>query len=361
MKQITFIYALILSTAAVAQTPPPAPKPPTPAMPATPAAPAEPPRVRVMPRVAVAPRAFAFGGMMSGSYLGVDVDEVTSDRVSALKLKEERGVEITQVDQDAPAGKAGLREHDVITDFNGQRVEGREQFTRFIRETPAGRTVTLGIVRDGQPMQIKATLADRQEAWKNNMHERNFKFVMPEMPDVDVEIPQIEIGTSISTSAGISMENLTPQLATYFGVKSGNGALVKSVERGSAAEKAGIKAGDVIVKVDGDTIEGRSDFRQAIRHRNADAVKVTVVRNKAEQTLTMTLPKNEGRRAYKKNDDDSSLNNLDFDLDFDTSEIEDAAEVAANHALEMINLNINDNDDDDCDQTPAPAAVVESN
>lgn len=356
MKQYTFIYALILGTAAVAQTPPPAaPKAATPAMPATPA---DPPRVRVAPRVAVAPRVFAFGGAMSGSYLGVDIDEITSDRVSALKLKEERGVEITQVDQDAPAGRAGLKEHDVITEFNGQRVEGREQFTRFIRETPAGRTVTLGIVRDGQPMQVKATLADRQEAWKSNVRERSRKFVMPEMPDIDVEIPQLEFSTMVSTSAGVSIENLTPQLATYFGVKSGNGALVKSVERGSAAEKAGIKAGDVIVKVDNESIEGRSDFRQAIRHRNADTVKVVVVRNKVEQTLSLTLPKDEGRRTWKKGDDDSRFDG-GFDFDFDASDIEDAAEVAANHAAHMIDLNFDENDDD-CDALETPV-VVESN
>src|SRR5436305_14200969 len=95
------------------------------------------------------------------SYLGVDVKDVTTDRVSALKLKEERGVEITMVDQDAPAGKAGLKEHDVILDFNGARVEGEEQLRRMIRETPVGRTVTLGISREGNPMQIKVKFGDR--------------------------------------------------------------------------------------------------------------------------------------------------------------------------------------------------------
>ena len=79
------------------------------------------------------------------SYLGVDIRDVTTDRMSALKLKEERGVEITMVDQDAPAGKAGLREHDVILDFNGTAVESEEQIRRLIREVPPGRTVTLGI------------------------------------------------------------------------------------------------------------------------------------------------------------------------------------------------------------------------
>src|SRR5690242_16152315 len=80
-----------------------------------------------------------FGGP---AYLGVDLRDVTTDRLSALKLKEERGVEVTMVDQDAPAGKAGLKEHDVILTMNGTNVDSVEQLRRMIHETPAGRTVS---------------------------------------------------------------------------------------------------------------------------------------------------------------------------------------------------------------------------
>jgi S1-C subfamily serine protease len=295
-------------------------------------------------------------GEMSASYLGVDIDEVTSDRVSALKLKEERGVEVTEVDQDAPAGKAGLREHDVIVEFNGQRVEGREQFTRFIRETPSGRTVTLGIMRDGQPMQIRATLADRKDEWaKNNKFKYNDRVrvmpavpPMPPMPDVDVEIPQFEITTVVASSTGVSVEPLTSQLAQFFGVRSGSGILVKSVEKGSAAEKAGIKAGDVIVKVDNESIERSSDYRQAIRHRRTETVKVTVVRNKAEQIFNMTLPtsRRDSSRLEDLHSDDQDLD-FDFDFDFDP-EIEVAGnglghflEIKLNNLGEQIEHNVN--------------------
>jgi S1-C subfamily serine protease len=295
-------------------------------------------------------------GEVSGSYLGVDIDEVTSDRVSALKLKEERGVEITEVDQDAPAGKAGLKEHDVIVEFNGQRVEGREQFTRFIRETPSGRTITLGILRDGQPMQVKATLADRKDAWAKN-NKFTYKYndrvrvmpalpPMPPMPDVDVEIPQFEITTVVASSTGVSVEPLTSQLAQFFGVRSGSGILVKSVEKGSAAEKAGIKAGDVIVKVDNESIERSSDYRQAIRHRRTDTVKVTVVRNKTEQTFNMTLPTSR-RDSSRLEEFPSDDQDLDFDFDFDP-EIEVAGnalghllEIKLNNLGEQIEHNVN--------------------
>ena len=103
-----------------------------------------------------------FGG---GSYLGVDTRDVTTDRLSDLKLKEEHGVEVTMVDQDAPAGKAGVKEHDVILNLNGNQVESVEQLRRMIREIPPGRIVNLGISRDGQPMTLKAQLADRKKTF----------------------------------------------------------------------------------------------------------------------------------------------------------------------------------------------------
>ena len=77
----------------------------------------------------------------SGSYLGVDTRDVTPDRLAPLHLKDERGVEVTMVDQDAPAGKAGLKEQDVILTLNGTDVQSVEQLRRMIRETPPGREI----------------------------------------------------------------------------------------------------------------------------------------------------------------------------------------------------------------------------
>src|ERR1700761_820799 len=94
------------------------------------------------------------------AYLGVDIRDITTDRVSVLKLKDEHGVEIVTIDSDAPAGKAGLREHDVILEFNGTAVESEEQLRRLIREVAPGRTVSLGISRDGNAMKVSVQLAD---------------------------------------------------------------------------------------------------------------------------------------------------------------------------------------------------------
>ncbi len=216
-----------------------------------------------------------------GSYLGVDTRDVTADRVSALHLKEESGVEVTMVDQDAPAGKAGLKEHDVILTVNDQKVESVEQLRRLIREIPAGRTVAVGISREGQPMSVKATLAERNKLMGNN-HEWNFN--VPPVPPINIpaiNIPAInipQIGPIVvytsPVRSGLMVENLTPQLGDYFGVKSGSGVLVRSVEKGSRAEQAGFHAGDVIVKVNGSSVSDCSDF----------------TRIRKEQNLTLTLP-----------------------------------------------------------------------
>jgi serine protease Do len=227
------------------------------------------------------------------SYLGVDVRDITSDRVSALKLKEERGVEITMVDQDAPAGKAGLKQHDVILDYNGAKVESEEQFRRLIRETPPGRTVTLGISRDGSPMTITAQIGDRgkltSEMFKGDKN--NAIVIGPQIQLPDFNVPFDVQVLTYSPSLGIQAENLNQQLGEYFGVKNGEGILVKSVEKGSAAEKAGMKAGDVITRADNEKVSDRADLRRILlSHRDGGKVTLGIIRDKREQNLVIELP-----------------------------------------------------------------------
>jgi serine protease Do len=227
----------------------------------------------------------------TGAYMGVDIADITPDRLSALKLKDERGVEVTMVDQDAPAGKAGLKEHDVILTMNDTKVESGAQLRRMIRETPAGRVVTLGISREGQPMTLKVQLADRRKstAWTHGPN--NFKFEMPAMPNMsNFDMPVSVVVVHSSMRSGLMVENITPQLGEYFGAKDGKGVLVRSVEKGSRAEKAGFRAGDVIVRVNDQPVHDTSDFSHAIRSTDAGNVSVGIIRDKREQTLTLPLP-----------------------------------------------------------------------
>jgi predicted metalloprotease with PDZ domain len=224
------------------------------------------------------------------SYLGVDIADVTTERLGALKLKEEHGAEVTMVDQDAPAGKAGLKEHDVILSLNGAAVESAAQLRRMIRETPAGRVVSLGISRDGQPQSIKVQLANRGKGMAmHNMPDINIK--IPPMPALaDMDIPVSVVIAHSSLRSGLMVENITPQLGEFFGVKNGNGVLVRSVEKGSRSEKAGFRAGDVIVRVNNQAVHDTSDFTRALRSTSSGTAAVTVVREKKEQNLNLTLP-----------------------------------------------------------------------
>jgi len=239
----------------------------------------------------------------SGSYLGIDTRDITPDRLSDLHLKEERGVEITMVDQDAPAGKAGLKERDVILTVNGENVQSVEQLRRMIREIPPGRTVTLGISRDGQPMSMKVTLADRKDSlsssFSRNAAELADKARQLKDFTLDLDIPSSIVVVHSSARSGLAVENLTPQLSEFFGAKNGNGVLVRSVDKGSRAEKAGFRAGDVITKVNGETIHDTGDFTHALHSRKDSSASVGILREKKEQTLTLALPERPQSRVLE--------------------------------------------------------------
>ncbi len=242
---------------------------------------------------------FGFSSDDSGktSYLGVDIADISTDRLGALKLKEEQGVEVTMVDQDAPAGKAGIKEHDVILTMNGTAIESKTQLQRMIHETPAGRVVSFGLSRDGQPMTIKVQLADRKNEFlhmkmKDEDWEKGFKVEIPPIPNLpDFDVPNIGVVVVHSSMrSGLMVENITPQLGEFFGVKNGNGVLVRSVEKGSRADKAGLRAGDIITRVGDQPVHDTSDFTHALHAHSTGSIGVSVMRDKKEQTLTITLP-----------------------------------------------------------------------
>lgn len=264
----------------------------------------------------------------ANSYLGVDIVNITTERLGALKLKEERGVEVTMVDQDAPAGKAGIKEHDVILTMNGTAIESKTQLQRMIHETPAGRVVTLGLSRDGQAMTVKVQLADRRNEFAlvgpkgKYFKDKDFHVEIPPIPNLDFDIPNIGVVyVHSSMRSGVMVENLTPQLGEFFGAKNGNGVLVRSVEKGSSAEKAGLRAGDVITRLGDQAVHDTSDFTHALHSQSAGSVSVAVIRDKKEQTLTLTLP--ERKDSGEMIEESVEAPELDADVQIDLSEVQD--------------------------------------
>jgi serine protease Do len=225
------------------------------------------------------------------SYLGIGVADITAERAKALNLKEERGAEVTNVAQDSPASKAGIKEGDVVLEYDGATVQGIEQLTRLVRETPVGRQVKISVWRNGAAQTLTATI----EARKGTViRSDGLDITVPFVPKKLIEIPRFQM-TWQNPVLGIEGESLTSQeqLADFFGVK--DGVLVKLVRKDSAAEKAGIKAGDVIIKLDDSTVTTPQEITRALRALGSKKTfTVTVVRNKKEMPLTVTLEERGG-------------------------------------------------------------------
>jgi serine protease Do len=244
------------------------------------------------------PDTMVFLGDEGTSWLGVESQEVTADTVKQLKLPAERGVLLGRIVPDSPAAKAGLKESDVITEINGERVEGEAQFRRMIHEIPAGRTAQFTVWRDGRAQTIDVTLGkadDRGNMWFKTAP-RAFSFQLPrvEIPDVQVE-PGMNWGFDVLSGArprlGIDAEDLSGQFGAYFGAPDGEGVLVREVNPNSAAQKAGIKSGDVITSLDGERIRSLGDLREKLADKqDAKTVKLGVLRNKNEISISVDLP-----------------------------------------------------------------------
>jgi serine protease Do len=239
-----------------------------------------------------APQVIQHRVLAGGSYLGVNLAEIDSKRAAELKLKEPYGVEITRVEEGSPADKAGLKAGDVAIEYNGEHVEGMEQFGRLVRETPTGRDVKLLISRNGATQSIVATLATR----KLRSVGGNFGPGV-ELPEIHIpDMPQI-FTTLRSPLLGVEAESLGSQLATYFGVK--QGVLVRSVLKDTAAEKAGMKAGDVVTNVDGSAVSTPSELSSAIRSASSKKTfPIEVMRDHKEMSVNVTIEDGRSERAF---------------------------------------------------------------
>jgi len=252
------------------------------------------------------PSVFTLDGR--GSQLGVVVSDVDA--------RQDAGVKIDEVTEDSAAAKAGLKAGDVVVEFDGERVRSARQFTRLVQETPDGRRVKIAVLRDGTKQTFDATPEARTFSWdmaidgdrirrevergmrglrefrveppmdfrfdRGDREPRRFEFRTPDGGRADVFTMRSSRGR-----LGVTVQELSAELADYFGAKNG-GALVASVAKGSAAEKAGLKAGDVITTVNGDRVTDSDDLIRELEDASGE-VTLGVVRDKKEITLKTTI------------------------------------------------------------------------
>jgi S1-C subfamily serine protease len=242
-------------------------------------------------------------GRAAQGYLGIEMRDVTEDQIASLKLKEAKGAEITSLDHDGPACKAGMLTHDVILQMNGQLIDNDDQLRKLLKEMPVGRTVSFVVSRDGQTQTITMTTADRraveQAAWEkhysvpapsgavrgNSFMGGPSSVATPKSHKDLLGTPDIILNPSFT---GAKLEVMGPQLAQFFGAVDGAGLLVRSVDENSPADEAGLKAGDVVVKVNSVPVSNGTDWTKTVHDNRGKPVPVVVIREKHEQTLTLT-------------------------------------------------------------------------
>jgi S1-C subfamily serine protease len=258
-----------------------------------------------------------------GSRIGATIADVTASDVAEKKLASESGVLVTGVDSDSPASKAGLKEGDVIVEFDGERTRSVSQLRRLIQETPSGRKIAMSVSRGGQRMPLTiepesgASALDRFEftprfdatprpprAPRAPRAPQAVPFRTP-MPDVRVPLraPQFELfrdGFAYSLNGGrlgVTTQTLSDQLAKHFGVE--RGVLVTEVTEDSAASKAGLRAGDIITKVGSTAVDDSGDVLRALGAASGE-VTIEVVRDRKAQTLKATIDAGNNRRTIRR-------------------------------------------------------------
>jgi len=304
-KALFAAFALALlsfaSADARAQTAAPAPAaaPATPAAEAAPAEPADAPEPQV---------GFATTFFDDGNYLGVRVEELTRENAKTYGLTgEPRGVGVTQVLKGSPAERAGLRERDVIVSFDGEAVTSVRKLNRLIAESSPDHTARVTVLRGGSEQEVSATLARRDrmapaagvpflggadlaeaqrfgEEWAKNADK--WKSQGEDWSKKLGELQRDGSGAFVlgpSRRIGVTTTPLGKQLADYFGVS--HGVLINSVEAGSPAERAGLRAGDVVTEAEGRQVDDASDLARAVGAKDEGEVTLTVVREKKQRTV----------------------------------------------------------------------------
>src|SRR5688500_13980509 len=231
----------------------------------------------------------------AGSSIGVTVREATADDAGKAKLGEPHGAVIESVTTNSPASRAGFQAGDIVVEFDGERVRGVQHFTRLVQETPPRRTVNAIVVRGTarqtlrvEPEAMGSFTADRLRS-QLDLRRR----VIPELRDnlnfnVAPDLLRRRGLLSGPSTLGVSVTELTPQLAEYFGVE--QGVLVASVLAGTPGAEAGLRAGDVLTAIGGQRVSTPAEAIAALRRvQPGEGVDINVTRDRKSLMLKATI------------------------------------------------------------------------
>lgn len=186
-----------------------------------------------------------------------------------------KGLMLKQVVAKTPAAEAGLKAGDVLIHFDGKPVEDGDDLTFFLRQSTPGDRVDLEWVRGGERRKGVVKLGSRDE------------------PDLKVKVMGKEIASlTLDDSAflGIGSLSINDNLLKHYGVKEGHGILIDAVVKGSPAERAGVRVGDVLVEIDGHAVESPGRLRRLLEdHKPGDKVRLRLVRDRQGLMVDVVL------------------------------------------------------------------------
>jgi serine protease Do len=202
----------------------------------------------------------------------------------SIEDQKERGAIVRTVEPNSPAAKAGFKEGDIILEYDKESVIGVQQLVRLVRETPVGRTIDVKIRRDDREQTLQVTTeAILQRPDRTGRFELDVPGIHILTDRLARDFPRVQVNT-ITVQSGIRVEEITDQLRAFFGVLSDSGVLVSAVDQGSDADKAGLKAGDVITSVDGKSVRTPNEFSREWR-AGGSRIALKVFRDKQERDV----------------------------------------------------------------------------
>ena len=210
------------------------------------------------------------------AWLGVAVQDVTESVARKNKLADENGAYVSQVTDDSPADSAGIRKGDVIVEFNRKQVEDADALVKEVGKLKSGDKADVAIVRKGDKKSFSVVLGKLPRSRSLALALRRpggFAWMLGN-----------------HSAQGMQLMEMNDQLSEYFGVTGGSGVLVEKVEHGTAADKAGIKAGDVLQKIRARSIDDLEDVTKALRKvEDGDKIAIDVLRKGQTKSLTLEV------------------------------------------------------------------------
>jgi serine protease Do len=207
-------------------------------------------------------------GKVTRGWLGVTIQSMTPELAKSFHVAPEKGVLIADVTADSPASRAGLQSGDVVVEYNGRELHNSNDLSLAVAETQVGVPAKLKVLRDGKEMVFDVKVGER--------------------PAEGIEQATAPRSGQERGKLGVTVENVSPEVARQMHLPSPGGALVTEIRPGSPSEEAGLQPGDVIRGVNQATINNASDLVAATRDlKSGDTVRLKVVRN--GQTLFLAF------------------------------------------------------------------------